>query len=79
MRPRFERAQPLLHLQRPRERHGDRHLLVQREADEKRQRLLGEEPVCRVVIGEIEAVRLHARTIAIEHLFAACGRASLGS
>ena len=41
-----QRAEPLLHLQRPRERHGYRHLLVEREADEKRQRLLREQLVC---------------------------------
>ncbi len=54
-----QRSEPLLHLQRAREGHGHRHLLVEREADQQRQRLLGEQPVGLVVPGEVEPVRAH--------------------
>ena len=56
-RARVEIADPPLQLERPREGllHGD--LLVEDEADEERERLLGEERVGLVVAGEVEPGR----------------------
>ena len=53
---RIERAEPLLQLQWACERRRDGHLLVEREADQQRHRLLREEPVGLLVPGEVEAI-----------------------
>ena len=53
---RVERAESLLYLQRSGERRLHRHLLVEREADQQRQRLAGQQPVGFVVAGEVESV-----------------------
>ena len=52
----LERAEPLAQHERPRERLLHRHLLVEREADEQRERVLDEQHVGLVVVGEVEAV-----------------------
>ncbi len=51
---RIERPEPLLQPQRAEERllHGD--LLVEREADEERERIVREQPACLFVVGEPE-------------------------
>ena len=51
---RLERAEPLLQSQRAEERllHGD--LLVEREPDEQRERIVGEQSVGRLVLREVE-------------------------
>src|SRR6476620_4980955 len=46
---RVERSEALLELERPEERRWHRHLLVEREADQQCERLLGEQRVCLVV------------------------------
>ena len=51
-----ERPDPLLQLQRPGERGRHGHLLVEREADQERHRLLREERVGLVVAGEVQPV-----------------------
>src|SRR6185503_641609 len=56
-RSRIERAQPLLQLQGAEERRRHRHLLVEHEPDQERQRLGGDQPVGLVVPGEVESVR----------------------
>ena len=56
-----ERPDPLLQLQRPGERGRDGHLLVEREPDQERHRLLREQRVGLVVAGEVEPVG-HARS-----------------
>ena len=53
---RFERAEPLLQPQRAEERLLDGDLLVEREADEQRERILREQPVGRLVLREPERV-----------------------
>ena len=54
--PRVECAQTLADLERPRERRLHRYLLVEREADEERERVGRDQPVGRVVAAEVEAV-----------------------
>ena len=54
--PCVERAEPLLQLQRSREGGLHRHLLVEGEADQQRQRLLGKQHVCFLVAGEVQGV-----------------------
>jgi hypothetical protein len=54
---RVERPEPLLQLERPRERRLYGHLLVEREADQEGERVLGEECVCRIVAREVERAR----------------------
>jgi len=55
-RARVERPQPLLDLQRPAERGLYGHLLVEREPDQQRERLLRDQCVGLVVAGEVEPV-----------------------
>ena len=52
-RLRVERAEPLLQAERPCERLLHRHLLVEREADEQRERILRDERVRLVVVREV--------------------------
>ena len=59
--PRVERAEPPLQLERPRERLLHRDLLVEREADQQRDGVAGEQRVRLVVGREVEAVVGHAR------------------
>ena len=54
---RIERAEALLQLQRPGEGGLNRHLLVEGEPDQQRQRLLGQERICLLVPGEVQRVR----------------------
>jgi len=56
-RVRVERAHALLDLERPGERGLHRHLLVERESDQERHRLLREQHVGVVVAREVEGVR----------------------
>ena len=53
---RVERAEPLLELERAGERGRHGHLLVEREADQQRERVLRDERVGLVVAREVEAV-----------------------
>ena len=57
----IEPAEPMLEVERPTECLLDRDLLVEHEADEEGQRLLGDEAVGCVVAGEEEACLGHAR------------------
>ena len=54
--PGVERADPALQLERARERLLYGNLLVEREADQQRERLVDEQPVGLVVAGEAEPV-----------------------
>ena len=47
-------AEALLQLERPQERRRHRHLLVEREPDEERERILRDELVRLVRVGEVE-------------------------
>src|SRR5205823_7830554 len=53
---RVERAEAPLELERPGERSRHGHLLVEREADEQRERLTRDQPVRLVVVGEVQPV-----------------------
>jgi hypothetical protein len=53
---RVERPEPLLERERPHERLHDRHLLVEREADQQRERILGDQRVRLVGVGEVQAI-----------------------
>ena len=53
---RIQVAESALQLQRSAERLLHGHLLVEREADQQRQRIGGEQPVGLVVAGEVELV-----------------------
>jgi hypothetical protein len=55
-RRRVDRAQPLAQRERARERLLDRHLLVEREADEQRHRLGRDQRVGLVGVGEVQAI-----------------------
>jgi hypothetical protein len=60
-RLRLDRAKPLLQLQRAKERDQNGHLLVEREADEERERVTGDELVRLVVVGEEESIGRHGQ------------------
>ena len=55
-RGRVERAHPLAERQRPGETPSARHLLVEREADQQRHRIRGDQRVGLVGLGEVQAV-----------------------
>jgi hypothetical protein len=60
-RGRVERPEPPAQLERRREGALERHLLVEREPDEERERLAREQLVRLVVAGEVEPVGLRRR------------------
>jgi hypothetical protein len=57
----LERAEPALQLERPGERFLNGHLLVEDEADQKREGLVGDEGVRLVVAREVQAVGMRRR------------------
>ena len=60
---RARRAAPSASAVLGRGRHG--HLLVEREADQERERLLGDQPVGVVVAGEMEPLRVHGASLRV--------------
>ena len=69
---RVERPDPLLQDVRAGERLRHRHLLVDREADEQRERILGEQLARLRVVGEVERLR-HTSMLTVAGLPATYG------